>query len=94
MLKKGCLSLVFILGMTSASAAERGQLLYENHCQACHTSVVHIREARKVSSTAELRAYIARWSGELKLDWNAEEQAAVFHYLNRRFYKLPLEKQP
>lgn len=76
------------------AAGDRGRLLYENHCQSCHTSTVHVREARKARTPAELRAYIARWSAELKLVWSEEEQSEVYHYLNNRYYKLPLEKQP
>jgi len=89
------LALSLILWSWPAAAAdERGRLLYENHCQACHASTVHVREARKARTAAELRAYIARWAGELKLAWGEEEQAAVYRYLNNRYYKLPLEKQP
>lgn len=76
----------------AAAAGDRGRLLYENHCQACHASTVHVREARKARTPAEVRAYIARWSAHLKLVWGEEEQAEVFHYLNNRYYKLPLEK--
>jgi len=78
----------------AAAAGERGRLLYENHCQACHASTVHVREARKARTPAEVRAYIARWSEHLKLTWGEEEQAEVYRYLNNRYYKLPLEKQP
>jgi hypothetical protein len=84
-----------ILWCWPALAADaRGRLLYENHCQACHASTVHVREARKARTAAELRAYIARWSDELKLAWGADEQEAVYQYLNNRYYKLPVEKAP
>jgi len=90
----GSLSLVLALLSPSARAAdERGRLLYENHCQACHTSTVHVREARKVRTASELRAYIARWSGELKLAWGPDEQEAVFRHLSSRYYRF-LTKKP
>ena len=74
-----------------SAGPERGQLLYENHCTSCHTSTAHIREQRKVKSSVELRAFIQRWSGELKLTLSAEELGDVYQYLNNRYYKLPVE---
>ena len=81
------------LGGAPAAQAdgERGRLLYENHCQACHASIVHIREQRKTKSPAELRAWIQRWAGELKLTWSADEQADVYQFLNNRHYKFAAE---
>ena len=66
----------------------RGQLLYENHCQGCHQSSLHIRNNRRAKTVAELRGWVLRWSGELRLGWAAEEIEDVVQYLNRRFYKL------
>lgn len=67
---------------------ERGRLLYENHCTSCHQSVLHIRSERKVSTPAELRAFIQRWAGELKLSWKADELNDVYQYLNSRYYRF------
>ncbi|HCU53116.1 MAG TPA: hypothetical protein DIC36_02140 [Gammaproteobacteria bacterium] len=78
-------------GMPVTADIQRGRLLYENHCQACHTSVVHVREQRKAKSSAELRAFILRWSGELKLKWSDEELADVYRHLNNLHYKFPVE---
>ena len=66
----------------------RGQLLYENHCQACHTSVVHVRESRRARSLEDLEYWVTRWAGELKLHWRADEINDVVDYLNRRYYKI------
>lgn len=83
---------VLLFGAMSASAdAERGRLLYENHCTVCHTSTVHIRDQRKTKNSAELRAWILRWSGELKLRWREDELADVYRHLNNRYYKFPVE---
>ena len=76
----------------ASAGAERGQLLYENHCTSCHTSTVHIRDQRKSKTPGELRAWILRWSGELKLSWSGDELADVYQHLNNRFYKFPIEK--
>lgn len=82
-----------MLGVAASAQAgpERGRLLYENHCQACHTSTVHIREQRKAKTPAELRAWIQRWATELKLVWSEDELADVYQLLNNRHYKFPAE---
>lgn len=79
---------------TSVSAdAERGRLLYANHCTSCHASTLHVRDQRKIKNPAEMRAMILRWSGELKLNWSENELADVYRYLNNRYYKFPVDKQ-
>jgi len=89
------LAMVSIASVTGAAPVhadeQRGRLLYENHCQACHASVVHVREHRKVESPAALRAMIQRWATERKLTWRDVELADVYDYLNNRFYKFPVE---
>ena len=82
--------LLFVLSTPAFAGAERGRLLYENHCISCHVSTVHVREQRKSKSQAELRAWILRWSGELKLNWTEDELADVYQYLNNRYYKFPV----
>lgn len=90
------LSVVFavVWSVPAAADAQRGRLLVENHCQSCHGSVVHTRESRKVKSPAELRAFIARWSAELKLGWQDAERADVYDHLNNRYYRFAAETVP
>jgi hypothetical protein len=85
------IALLFLHAMPVSAGAERGQLLYENHCTSCHTSSAHIREQRKTKTPAELRAWIVRWSGELKLNWSEDDLADVYQYLNNHYYKFPVE---
>jgi len=80
------------VALSAQADTGRGRLLYENHCQACHTSTVHVREQRKAKTPAELRAYIQRWSGELKLPWTAAEVEDVYQHLNNLYYKFPVGK--
>ena len=83
---------VLSLTMTGVLAdAGRGKLLYENHCQSCHASTVHVRDQRKVTNPGELRAMVARWSGELKLPWQDAERADVYQHLNNRYYHFSPE---
>ena len=87
-----------VLGLLGSGAvfadASRGKLLYENHCQGCHASTVHVRDQRKVTSPDALRAMIVRWSEELKLGWRDSERADVFHHLNNRYYRFAPEPAP
>ena len=82
------MTLLLAAGGTSAADAERGQLLYENHCTVCHTSVVHVRERRKAASREDIQSWIRRWQTELGLQWGATEVDDVAEYLNDRYYRL------
>ena len=81
-------TLLFAGGNTRATDAERGRLLYENHCTVCHTSVVHVREGRKATSREEIQIWIQRWRKELGLQWGTAEVDDVTEYLADRFYRL------
>lgn len=76
---------------TRANDAQRGRLLYENHCTVCHTSVVHIREDRKSTSREEIRNWVKRWQKELGLQWTSGEINDVIEYLNDRYYQLKID---
>lgn len=81
-------TLLFAGGNTRAADAERGRLLYENHCTVCHTSVVHLRERRKATSREEIQTWVRRWQKELNLQWGTAEVDDVTEYLNDRYYRL------
>jgi len=76
------------LAVAEGDTVQRGQLLYENHCMVCHTSVVHVREQRKASSREEIQAWIRRWQKELALNWEPGEIDDVAEFLNQRYYQL------
>lgn len=69
-------------------AGPRGQLLYENHCQDCHTSIVHVRDAHRVRTMDDLEHAVSHWAAELKLDWSDDEIGDVVDYLSQRYYQL------
>jgi len=73
----------------SAETVSRGQLLYENHCIACHESVAHIRHDRRAKSYKALQDWVVRWSNQQQLGWGAGDIADVVDYLNRHYYKFP-----
>ena len=78
---------VLALPMTARSE-DRGRMLYENHCVACHESTVHIREARKVKSYADLERYANHFAKLAGVEWSDAEKILVIEYLNRTHYKL------
>lgn len=81
-------ALAFAGGNVHAADATRGQLLYENHCKVCHTSVVHVREERKATTREQIQSWIWRWQKELGLQWGTAEVDDVTEYLNNRYYRL------
>jgi mono/diheme cytochrome c family protein len=76
---------------TAAADADvqRGRLLYETHCIACHTTQAHWRDKHIVSSWADLLYQVSRWQKNAGQDWSSEEINDVAAYLNETFYKMP-----
>ncbi len=66
----------------------RGQLLYENHCTACHESAAHVRDARRADSLPVLRGWVVQWARYLELRWREDEIGEVVRYLNDRYYRF------
>jgi cytochrome c5 len=91
-MKRAVLFLLLTLVAASAARAqdaERGRDLYENHCQGCHSSQAHIREARKVRTPQDLSAWVRRWQRNQSLNWGEEEVSDVAAFLDREFYHFP-----
>ena len=66
--------------------AFRGELLYDNHCEQCHTQRVHWRNKLAVFDWKTLIVEVGRWQRTSGLDWNNDDIDAVSIYLNSRFY--------
>jgi len=69
--------------------SSRGRLLYENHCQACHTTRVHGRVNRLPVKLDELRRIVDGWQRQEKLNWTSDDIADVVEYLNSTIYHYP-----
>lgn len=82
----GCAGLCWAQGPADA---ERGKVLYETRCSACHASSVHNRNARKADSLDSLRLEVLRWSAEAGGSWSAGEIDDLTLYLNQRYYRFP-----
>jgi mono/diheme cytochrome c family protein len=70
-------------------APSRGQLLYDNHCVACHNTQMHWRDKRQATDWASLKAQVRRWQAEARLGWSEDEIDDVARHLNDRIYRFP-----
>lgn len=85
---------LFMAGADASQAqvvapANRGQLLYENHCRACHDQQVHWRQNKLAHDWNSLRAQVQRWQVVAKLGWRNEEVDQVARHLNDTIYRFP-----
>jgi mono/diheme cytochrome c family protein len=84
----------FIAGTCQAQAgaggdATTGQMLYDAHCNACHSKEVHWRDGKIARDWAGLLAEVRRWQRNAGVAWSDEEILAVARYLNATRYKFP-----
>jgi mono/diheme cytochrome c family protein len=89
--------LLFVAVSAAAQDAERGKLLYETHCGACHYERVHDRLRTKIGDLADLRDEVARWAQrpETKRQFSLDELEQIVQYLNESHYRLGLPpKEP
>jgi len=68
---------------------QRGRLLYETYCVACHTTQAHWRDKHIVKSWADLLYQVTRMQKNAGQDWNSAEISDVATYLNETFYSMP-----
>lgn len=71
----------------------RGRLLYETHCNACHTSAIHWREQKLATDWNSLKAQVRRWQDSMGLGWSEAAIADVTRYLNAIHYGFPVTDQ-
>lgn len=85
-------ALLALLAFPAAGAelpsAERGRLLYDNHCVVCHTPSIHRRPNRVPLNAAELREIVNSWQREEKLRWSAQDVEDVVQYLRETLYRF------
>ena len=74
--------------------ANRGRLLYANHCTGCHTSQAHVRSNRKARTHADLRRWVRRWEGVQELRWSDADVRDVASWLYLRFYDPERPRRP
>ena len=69
-------------------AQDRGQMLYETHCIACHTAQVHWREQRLAKDWGSLRRQVQRWQSVSSLGWSDQDINEVARHLNQHYYRF------
>lgn len=72
----------------------RGQLLYGNHCIACHDQRMHWRDQRRASNWETLRAWVRYWQGTQQLQWSDADVEEVARHLNDTIYRFPRPQPP
>lgn len=82
-------TLVLLAGAAQAQPSSRGQLLYDNHCIACHSTQMHWRDKKLVADWASLKVQVRRWQATAQLNWSEDDIDDVARFLNDAFYKLP-----
>lgn len=68
-------------------SADRGRLLYENHCVTCHSGKVHRRLTLVPIARSELRLIISAWAKSERLGWTEAEIADVVEFLDSSYYR-------
>lgn len=71
-----------------AAIESRGQMLYGNHCVACHTTQMHWRDQKLATDWPSLKAQVRRWQGAGQLNWSEDDIDDVARFLNDSFYRL------
>jgi mono/diheme cytochrome c family protein len=73
-----------------AQDAQRGKLLYETHCLACHYERIHKRDPSRslVKSESQLRVEVAQRAALTKQRFSAADLDEIAEYLNRTHYRL------
>ena len=66
----------------------RGELLYANHCVACHNAQVHWRQKKIVTDWSTLLSEVRRWQSVAGLGWRDEDSLDVARYLNALYYRF------
>ena len=71
----------------AAGTESRGELLYETHCIACHTTQMHWRDQRVALDWKSLQRQVRRWQEAAALAWTEADIRAVTGFLNDTIYR-------
>ena len=80
--------LLDVEALFAAANLDHGRKLYENNCDACHTTTVHWRDKRLADSWTSLLQQVDRWQRNSGQSWAPADIKDVAAYLNARFYRL------
>jgi hypothetical protein len=77
-----------------AQNVSRGEMLYANHCIACHSAQMHWRDQRAATDWDSLKLQVRRWQQAALLGWDDSDVVEVTRYLNERIYRFPPASGP
>ncbi|WP_234414029.1 cytochrome C [Ideonella sp. A 288] len=75
-------------GAALAQPPTRGQLLYNTHCIACHSTAMHWRDQRLATDWPSLKAWVERWQSRVLLNWTEADIVEVTRHLNDAIYRF------
>lgn len=88
-----CIAVMLLPGIAAAAETEgftpgfeRGRVLYEAHCQQCHTPKIHSRVNQIPITRDELAGIVDHFRRTEGLAWTPEEIDDVVEFLNRTRY--------
>lgn len=84
-----CFGNIAAAGAQTIPEPQRGELLYSNHCIACHSTQIHWRDKKLVKDYQSLLSEVGRWQKLGGLGWNDEDISVVARYLNTLHYHYP-----
>jgi hypothetical protein len=73
-----------------AQDAQRGRMLYENHCLGCHYERIHKRDPSRsrIVTLGGLRVEVAERAVQVGRPFTREDLDDIAEYLNRTHYRL------
>ena len=72
----------------AASAQSRGELLYNTHCIACHSTQMHWRDKRVATDWSSLKEQVRLWQDRNRLSWTEDDIVEVTRHLNQSIYRF------
>ena len=88
---KCAIAVVLLLALPAwAQDPDRGRVLYETHCFACHYERIHKRDPARslVRTITDLRLQVAQRAASTGQRFTLEDLDDIAAYLNRTHYKL------
>jgi hypothetical protein len=82
------IGLVFVTVDSFAQDLQRGKMLHDTHCIACHDARIYTRENRVARDPERLRVEVDRWQKNTSLGWDEADIDAVTGFLAARYYGL------
>jgi mono/diheme cytochrome c family protein len=84
-----CGAALFVAAGTAQAAGARARTLHDTYCVMCHDTRVYTRKERVANDYPGIRAQVARWQGNVMLNWSDEDIDLVASYLAEQYYKVP-----